>query len=401
MRTVALEAYVAAAAVSGNASATHAAGRAARRILEDARESVAASLSCHPDEVILTAGGTEADNLAVTGLHRARAAADPRRRRVLVSAVEHPAVAAAAVALAVTDGAAVERVPVDGRGRLDLASLAASLTSDPGSVSLVACTWANNEVGTVQPVAAVVAAARQHGIPVHVDAVQAVPGLAVDLAALGADTVAVSGHKVGGPVRSGALVLRRGTRLAPVLHGGGQERGLRPGTLDPAATAAFAAALAETVATRDTEASRLAPLRDRLLAGVVAAVPAARVTVPDGDRLPGIAHLTFPGCDGEALQFLLDRQGIAASAASACSAGAARASSVLLAMGIPDEVARASVRFSLGHTTTGADVDRVLQVIAEVADGARRAAEVFTNHAVSPATSPVPDAVVTTGASGA
>jgi cysteine desulfurase len=374
MRAVALAAYAGAAAVAGNASAGHAAGRAARRVVEDARESVAASLGCEPAEVVLTAGGTEADNLGVVGLHRARRAEDRSRRRVLVSAVEHPAVSAAAAALAATDRAMVERIPVDRRGAVDVAALAAALAADPAAVSLVACMWANNEVGTVQPVADVVAAAHAHGVPVHVDAVQAVPGLAVDLAALGADTVAVSGHKVGGPVRSGALVVRGGTSLVPLLHGGGQERGLRPGTLDPAASAAFAAALAETVAQRSAEAPRLARLRDRLLAGVVERVPEAVITVPDGDRLPGIAHLTFPGCDGESLQFLLDSRGIAASAASACSAGVLRPSAVLLAMGVPADRARTSVRFSLGHTSTDGDVDAVLAAVAEVAVGARRVA---------------------------
>ncbi|MGF1662069.1 MAG: cysteine desulfurase family protein [Kineosporiaceae bacterium] len=384
MRAVAIEAYARAAAVAGNASAGHAAGRAARRVVEDARESVAASLGCEPSEVVLTAGGTEADNLGVVGLHRARRASDPDRRRVLVSAVEHPAVGAAADGLAATDGAVVERVAADRRGAVDGAALGAALAAGPERVSLVACMWANNEVGTVQPVAGVVDAARAHGVPVHVDAVQAVPGLAVDLAALGADTVAVSGHKVGGPVRSGALVVRRGTALAPLLHGGGQERGLRPGTLDPAASAAFAAALAETVADRPTEAPRLAALRDRLLAGVVDRVPDAVVTVGDGHRLPGIAHLTFPGCDGESLQFLLDSRGIAASAASACSAGVLRPSAVLLAMGIPADRARTSVRFSLGHTTTDADVDAVLAVVAEVVADARRVAQAMGARPTGP-----------------
>jgi cysteine desulfurase len=374
MRAAALEAYARAAAVAGNASAGHAAGRAARRIVEDARESVAASLGCDAAEVVLTAGGTEADNLGVVGLHRARRTEDPGRCRVLVSAVEHPAVAAAADGLAATDGAVVERIAVDHRGAVAVVALRAVLAAAGERVSLVACMWANNEVGTVQPIADVVAAAHSRGIPVHVDAVQAVPGLAVDLAALGADTVAVSGHKVGGPVRSGALVVRRGTPLAPLLHGGGQERGLRPGTLDPAASAGFAAALAETVAERSAESVRLARLRDRLLTGVVERVPEAVVTVAGGDRLPGIAHLTFPGCDGESLQFLLDSRGIAASAASACSAGVLRPSAVLLAMGIGAERARTSVRFSLGHTTTDADVDAVLAVVAEVAADARRVA---------------------------
>ncbi len=375
LRESALEAYARAAGVAGNASAGHAAGRAARRVVEDARESVAASLGCEPAEVVLTAGGTESDNLGVVGLHRARRAQEPTRCRVLVSAVEHPAVAAAADALAATDDAVVERIGVNHRGAVDVLALEAALGADPGHVSMVACMWANNEVGTVQPIADVVAAAHTHGVPVHVDAVQAVPGLAVDLAALGADTVAVSGHKVGGPVRSGALVVRRGTVVSALLHGGGQERGLRPGTLDPAASAAFAAALAETVADRPVEAPRLAGLRDRLLAGVVERVPTALVTVPGGDRLPGIAHLTFPGCDGESLQFLLDSRGIAASAASACSAGVLRPSAVLLAMGVPADRARTSVRFSFGHTSTEADVDAVLEAVAQVAADARGVAQ--------------------------
>jgi cysteine desulfurase len=376
LRRVAVEAYLTAAAVTGNASATHRAGRAARGVAENARQEVADSLGCHPEDVIFTSGGTEADNLGLFGLFRARHGDDPRRRRILVTAVEHSAVTGTAAALQAREDAIVDVLPVGTDGRVDPDRVDAALAAGPGSVALVACIWAGNEVGTVQPVAEVVAAAHRAGVPVHVDAVQAVGTLPVDVVALGADTVAVSGHKVGGPIRSGALLVRPGTVLEPLLHGGGHERGLRPGTLDVPGFAGFAAALVEAVHARPVEAVRLGALRDRLLGGVVAAVPGARPTAPDAPRLPSIAHLTFPRCDGESLLFLLDDAGIAASAGSACHAGLLRPSPVLLAMGRPSAEARTGVRFSFGHTSTDGDVDAVLAVIGEVALRAEAAAGV-------------------------
>lgn len=385
MRPAALAAFVALAGEGvGNPSSVHTPGRAARRAVEEAREQVAARLGAHPTEVVLTGGGTEADNLAVLGLYRARRAADPARRRVVVSAVEHHAVLDAAAWLARHEGAELVLLPVDAAGRVDPDALAADLAAHAGETALVSVMWANNEVGTVQPVAEVAHVARAHGVPVHSDAVQAVGVLDVDLAAAGLDALTVSAHKVGGPVGVGALLLRRDVEVAPLVHGGGQERGLRSGTVPAALAAAFAAAVEEAVRDRAAEAARVAALREALVAGLLREVPDAVVRGPwppaEGaagpDRLPGNAHVTVPGCDSEALLFLLDSAGVAASAGSACQAGVQQVSHVLTAMGVPDAEARGALRLTLGHTSTRADVDAVLAVVADVVARARAAAAV-------------------------
>jgi cysteine desulfurase len=359
----------------GNPSSLHASGREARKSVEESRETVAAVLGARPSEVVFTSGGTEADNLAVKGLFWARRAADPRRTRILASAVEHHAVLDAVRWLVEAEGASVEWLPVDRLGRVDLAALDAALNRDPQTVALVTVMWASNEVGTVQPLAGVVEAARARGVPVHSDAVQAVGQLPVDFAATGIDAMTVSGHKVGGPMGVGALVVRREVELVPVLHGGGQEREVRSGTLDVAAIAGFAAAVDAATAARAEEAPRLASLRDALVASVLAAVPDA---VLNGDagadgRLPGNVHVSFPGCEGDSLMLLLDARGIECSTGSACSAGVPEPSHVLLAMGVDPLLARGSLRFSLGHTSTEADVDAVAEAIGPVVERARTA----------------------------
>lgn len=359
----------------GNPSSLHASGREARKSVEESRETVAAVLGARPSEVVFTSGGTEADNLAVKGLFWARRAADPRRSRILASAVEHHAVLDAVQWLVEAEGASVEWLPVDRLGRVDLAALDAALNRDPQTVALVTVMWASNEVGTVQPLAGVVEAARARGVPVHSDAVQAVGQLPVDFAATGLDAMTVSGHKVGGPMGVGALVVRREVELVPVLHGGGQEREVRSGTLDVPAIAGFAAAVDAATAARAEEAPRLASLRDALIASVLAAVPDA---VLNGDagadgRLPGNVHLSFPGCEGDSLMLLLDARGIECSTGSACSAGVPEPSHVLLAMGVDPLLARGSLRFSLGHTSTEADVDAVAEAIGPVVERARTA----------------------------
>ncbi|MGO2179341.1 cysteine desulfurase family protein, partial [Cellulosimicrobium funkei] len=249
---------------TGNPSSLHAAGRAARRTVEEARESVAAALGARPSEVVFTAGGTEADNLAVKGLFWGRRTTDPRRRRIVVSAVEHHAVLDPAFWMAEHAGAEIVLLPVDAEGRVDLAALRTEITEHADEIALISVMWANNEVGTLQPVPEVVQLARPHGIPVHSDAVQAVGQVPVDFAASGLDAMTVSGHKLGGPVGVGALVARRDAPLTPVLHGGGQERGVRSGTLDAPAIRAFGVAVTEAVAHRAERAAHLAALRDEL-----------------------------------------------------------------------------------------------------------------------------------------
>jgi cysteine desulfurase len=374
MHPRAVEALVDQLGRTGNASSLHDAGRAARRVVEESRERLAAALGARPSEIVLTGGGTEADNLAVKGLFWSRSGAAPARRRVLVSAVEHHAVLDPAFWLASHAGAEIALLPVDRDGLLDVSALEAELAVNAEAVALISVMWANNEIGTVQPIREVAALGRRYGVPVHSDAVQAVGHLAVDFATSGLDAMTVASHKLGGPVGVGALVATRGLDLTPVLHGGGQERGVRSGTIDVAAVRAFSVAVAEAVASRASEAVRLAELRDRLVAGVRAAVPDAVLSGPEpGEpggaapvRLPGNAHFTFPGCEGDSLLYLLDSRGIQCSTGSACQAGVQRPSHVLVATGVAEEAARGALRFSLGRTSTEADVDALLAALPDV-----------------------------------
>jgi cysteine desulfurase len=360
---------------TGNASSLHTSGRRARRVVEESREQVAAALGAGPNEVVFTSGGTEADNLAVKGLFWGRQDDAKRRHRIVASAVEHHAVLDSVEWLVEHQGAEVDWVPVDGAGRIDLAAYHAILERAPASIALVTVMWATNEVGTLQPIDQVVAAAKQHGIPVHTDAVQAVGSVPVDFGRSGVDAMTITGHKLGGPYGAGALLLRRGLDLVPVLHGGGQERGVRSGTLDTPAIAAFAAAVDTAVAARASQAPRIAGLREDLVAGIQARVPGAVVSGhPDpSGRLPGIAHFTFTDCEGDSLLYLLDARGVECSTGSACQAGVPQPSHVLRAMGMDDAQSRGALRFSLGHTSTKADVDAVLDAIGPVVERARNA----------------------------
>ncbi|MBB5471700.1 cysteine desulfurase [Cellulomonas hominis] len=360
---------------TGNPSSLHASGRAARRVVEESRERVAAALGARPSEVLLTGGGTEADNLAIKGLFWARTAQDPARRRVLVSAVEHHAVLDPAFWLAEHAGAEIVLLPVDDEGRVRLDVLRDELAAHAGTTALVSVMWANNEVGTLQPLAEVVSLARARGVPVHADAVQAVGQVPVDFAASGLDALTVTGHKVGGPVGVGALLARRDLPLVPVLHGGGQERGVRSGSLDVPAIAAFAVAVERAVEAREETARRLGGLRDALVAGVRAAVPGAVLRGPadPADRLPANAHFTFPGCEGDSLLYLLDSAGVECSTGSACQAGVPQPSHVLLAMGLDESDARGALRFSLGWPSTDEDVAALLAALPGVVERARAA----------------------------
>jgi cysteine desulfurase len=357
----------------GNASSLHGSGRQVRRRVEEAREQLAAALGARPSEVILTSGGTEADNLAVKGIFWARRDSDPRRRRILVSTVEHHAVLDTVNWLAEHEGAEITWLDVDSFGRVAPAVLRAALRSDPESVALVTVMWANNEVGTISPITELVEIAHEYGVPFHTDAVQAVGAVPVDFGASGADAMSVTGHKFGGPIGAGALLLGRAVDCTPVTHGGGQERDVRSGTLNAPGAAGLAVAAAAAVARQPKQAIRLSALRDRLIDGIRAIVPDAVVNGDPDDHLPGIAHLSFPGCEGDSLLMLLDARGIECSTGSACSAGVAQPSHVLIAMGAGVERARGSLRFSFGHTSSEADVDAVLEAIGPVVERARRA----------------------------
>ena len=386
----ALAAYTDQTARGGNPSSLHALGQAARRALEDARESRAAARGAPPTHVGFTSGGPEAATLALKGRYWARVAADPRRRRILCSSVEHHAVADTVEWLAAHEGAEVVWLPSDATGTTSLETLGAELAREPDAVALVALMWANNEVGTVQPVLEAAALAAEYGVPLHSDAVQAFGHLPIDVASSSIATLAVSGHKVGAPVGVGALVVRRDVVLTPVQHGGGQQRGLRSGTLDAAGAAAFAAAAADAVARRPEEAARLGRLRDALVGAVLGAVPDAVLSGPGPEapaeaRLPGIAHFTFPGCEGDSLLFLLDMAGIATSTGSACTAGVPRPSHVLLAMGRSEDQARGAQRFSLGWSSTQDDVDRLAAAIGPAVAQARAAGMAGRESAIATA----------------
>jgi cysteine desulfurase len=376
VRSEAIAAMTEELAQLGNPSSLHAAGRRARRVVEESREEIAAVFGARPSEVIFTSGGTEADNLAVKGLYWARQDVphdSATRRRVLTTSIEHHAVLDPVRWLEQAQGAEVTWLGVDETGMVHPDELRAEISPD---VAVVSVMWANNEVGTIQPVAELAAVAREHGVPFHTDAVQAAAQLPVDFAASGAAAMTVSAHKLGGPVGVGALILARDVHPVPVLHGGGQERDIRSGTLDTPAIRAFAVAAACTARSLATEAVRLAALRDDLIRQVLTAVPDAILNGPPPGpaRLPGNVHISFPGCEGDALLMLLDAQGIACSTGSACTAGIAEPSHVLLAMGADNSRARGSLRFSLGYTSTEADVTAVAAALPAAVARAKRAA---------------------------
>ena len=371
MVPAAIEAMTAELREVGNASSLHASGRRARRVVEESRETIARAIGCRPGEIVFTSGGTEADNLAIKGIFWARHGADARRTRVLTTAIEHHAILDAAHWLDELGGAEVELLPVDRDGLLDLAALRATIEADPDSVALVSVMWANNEVGTVEPIDDVVAIAADYGIPVHTDAVQAVGAVPVDFAACGVDALTLTAHKLGGPYGVGALVIRRELEVTALLHGGGQERDVRSGTIDPPAVAGFAAAVELAVKNQPDHAARVSALRDRLVEGIRRVVPDVVFNGSAESRLPGNAHLSFPGCQGDSLLMLLDAHGIECSTGSACSAGVAQPSHVLMAMGRSDDEAKSSLRFSLGHSTTDADVDAVIEAIGACVERAR------------------------------
>jgi cysteine desulfurase len=374
MHPQAIEAMVAAMAEVGNASSLHTAGRAARRRVEEARESLAARLGSRPSEIIFTAGGTDSDNLAVKGIYWARRDVDPTRRRIISTAVEHHAVLDAVEWLAAHEGAEVTYLPCDANGSVSPTALREALSAH-NDVALVTVMWANNEVGTIMPIPELTAVAAEFGVPMHSDAVQAVGAVPLDFGASGLAALSITAHKFGGPTGAGALLLRRDAACVPLLHGGGQERDVRSGTVDVAGAVAMAAAADIAVGSREVSAARLSSLRDRLIDGVVSSIDDVVVNGAGGaGRLPGNAHFTFRGCEGDSLLMLLDANGIECSTGSACTAGVARASHVLLAMGVDAEAARGSLRLSLGHTSTDDDVDAAVAVLPAAVERARQAA---------------------------
>ncbi|MER5937225.1 cysteine desulfurase family protein [Streptomyces sp. NPDC001928] len=373
----AAEALTAQLSVTGNASSLHASGRRARRTVEEARETLAEALGARPSEVVFTSGGTEADNLAVKGLYWSRRDADPERARtrVLASPVEHHAVLDAVHWLGEHEGATVEYLPVDSHGRVHPDALREAIARDPHDVALATVMWANNEIGTIMPIRELADVAKEFDVPLHADAVQAFGQVPVDFAASGLAAMTVSGHKIGGPYGIGALLLGRDRTPVPVLHGGGQERHVRSGTLDVPAIASFSVAGRLAAEQREWFDREIGALRDALVEAVRTAVPDAILggDPAPGGRLPANAHFTFPGCEGDSLLLLLDAQGIECSTGSACTAGVAQPSHVLLATGTDPDLARGTLRFSLGHTSTEADVEAVAKAIGPAVERARAA----------------------------
>jgi cysteine desulfurase len=350
--------------VFGNPSSVHAAGRAARDLLDLARGQVARAIGAAPADVVFTSGATEGAALAIRG---ALAAAPAGRTRLVVTAVEHPCVLSLARALE-RSGTPLTVVPVDRRGLVDPAAFRAALGPD---VALAAAMRANNETGVLLPVPDLAAAAREAGALFLCDAVQAVGKIEVDVRTLGADLALLTGQKLGGPRGAGALFVAPGTRLAPLL-GGEQERGRRAGTENLPGIAGLGAALEVAVARRAADAERVGALRDRLEAGLLAAVPRARVNGAGAARLPGTSSIVFEGCDAEALLMAMDLDGLCASAGSACHSGSTRPSGVLLAMGLSEEEARSTIRFSLGWTSSAEDVAGALALVPPLVERVRR-----------------------------
>lgn len=365
----------------GNPSSLHAVGRDARATVEYARERIARAIGADPAEVIFTSGGTEADNLAVKGIYWKRREEDPQRIRILVSSIEHHAVEETCEWLEKAEGAQLEWIPVDEHGSVNPQTVRELIEKNPEDVALVTVMWANNEVGTVQPIPEIAAIAAEYGIPVHSDAVQAFGAVPIDFHASGVATLAISGHKIGGPMGIGALVATRAVQLTPVLHGGGQERSVRSGTIDAPAIAGFAEAAVHSVENLPEESARIAALRNELVAAISALIPQAHLSgenplteeYPGQKRLPGNAHFTFENAEGDTLLFLLDMQGISSSTGSACNAGVTRPSHVLMAMGMDEDTARSAQRFTLGHSSTGADIARLISALPGAYEQAAKA----------------------------
>ncbi|ORW06504.1 cysteine desulfurase family protein [Mycobacterium kyorinense] len=373
MHPAAIEAMTAVLATVGNASSLHTAGRAARRRMEESRELIADKLGARPSEVIFTAGGTESDNLAIKGIYWARRDAESRHRRIVSTAVEHHAVLDAVTWLAEHEGAEVTWLPAGDDGSVAPAALRDVLESRD-DVALVSVMWANNEVGTIMPISELAAIAAEFDVPMHSDAVQAVGQLPVGFGVSGLSAMSVAAHKFGGPPAVGALLLRRDVSCVPLSHGGGQERDIRSGTPDVAGAVGMATAAQIAVDGLEANSARLRVLRDRLIDGVLTGIDDVRLNGPRDARLPGNAHFTFAGCEGDALLMLLDANGIECSTGSACTAGVAQPSHVLLAMGADTASARGSLRLSLGHTSVEADVDAALRVLPGAVARARQAA---------------------------
>ena len=349
----------------GNASSLHAQGRAVRKAVEESRELIARAAGCDASEIIFVASGTEANNLAIKGFFWA----NPSKKTIVVSTIEHHAVLDPVEWLEKHDGAKIIYAPVTSQGIVDLDALRLIVDENREDIALIAVMHSNNEIGTLQPISDVVAIAGD--IPVHSDAVQSFGKVVFDFAGLGLTSATISAHKLGGPLGVGALILKRGLDITPLLHGGGQERDIRSSTVNAPGIVSFATAVDQSLMNLRENFFRVENLADQLRLGIQKAVPESIINGRTGNNLPGIVNVTFPGTKNETLLVLLDMAGISASQGSACSAGVQRPSHVLLAMGISETSADATIRFSLGSTTTEAEITTVCDLIAAIAEKAR------------------------------
>ena len=357
----------------GNPSSVHSSGQKVRRVLEEARESLARSVDCNRNEVIFTSGGTESDNLAIKGLYWQRKAEEPQRNIIISAGTEHHAVIDPIEWLEKHDGAEIIWLPVDSEGVIDLDFLATFLTEKADLVAVITLMWANNETGVITDIPRVVEIANQYGIPVHSDAIAAFGHLPLSFKDSGLAAMSLSAHKIGGPVGAGALLVSRATKLVSLVHGGGQERGMRSGTMNAPVAKAFALAAEIAVSELDAEMQRLAKLRDYLVSEVQSIAPVAKHTGSKAQRMPHNAHFTFEGCSGDSLLFLLDQQGICVSTGSACQAGVNSPSHVLVAMGRSERDANGCLRMTLGQESTQEDIDFFLKALPSALEGALKA----------------------------
>ena len=373
IRPEVLECYIDTLKLIGNPSSVHSAGQQVRQVLEEARESLAHTLDCDRSEVLFTSGGTESDNLAIKGIYWQRKAEDANRNVVITAGTEHHGVIDPVEWLETHEGAEVVLVPVNFDGELDLPWLENYLAEHHSKVALISLMWANNETGVVTDIKAITTMANSFGIPVHTDAVAAFGHLPTSFKDSGLAAMSISAHKLGGPVGIGALIVSRATKLVSIIHGGGQERGMRSGTMNAPAAKAFALAAKVAIETLDAERARLADIKQKLVEQAKTINASLSQTAQKADTLPNIVHFTLAGGSGDSLLFLLDQEGISVSTGSACQAGVNRPSHVLIAMGRTEDEAKGCLRITLGHESTEADIDALLNSLPKAIDATLRA----------------------------
>jgi cysteine desulfurase len=373
IRASVLELYISTLSEIGNPASVHSFGQHSRQILEQAREEIAKAINCDRNEVIFTSGGTESDNLAIKGIYWDVNSKDPSKNVIISAAAEHHAVLDAINWLVDSQNAELYLIPSDDQGVLDIAALERYLEQNASRVAFISVMWANNEIGVIHPISEITKIAKVYSIPVHSDAIAALGHIPVDFAESGLAAMTITGHKLGGPVGSGALILRRDQKLTPVNHGGGQERNLRSGTPDASSAAALALTITEAVSEQEDLAQKHQIMTQRLIAGVKQIASDVIVSAENAQRLPNNVHFRFPGCLGDSLLFLLDSDGVSISTGSACTAGVSGPSHVVLSLGASNDEAMGTLRITLGHSTKDQDIDAFLKAFPKAHQGAKKA----------------------------